>query len=385
MATPKPITQISMHEITGRLMSRWKSLLGDDTVALKDALDTFLHEVPEYRAMPAWLLLGMGDRLPDGFQPTLPFLYKFYSNTEASSENLMLADAGEFVCKQAEFVSDESISFSNGDKEVILDRIREVKSTLSSKIDGLDDLNRRVDERKATISRYSMEIITRNHELSLLPDDMKVDVTDKINDAIKIMPKFGFQYVGINDNDGHKQIHFIVHPRKMHSARTENIKRGTLHAPFMMKMIIFGTGEIALRPTWKAARCRQCHPHISSAICWGSGRVTEAEMKGQVVKLLSKFDNMIRKYNASSPFINLTDYKRYASTSSMFDEGAVSAIDMYNNAMELSNNTLSLPEIFGTAIADFILADERLTKIYTTQEGETDGNHNTLHPSQDIL
>ena len=91
------ITTISLFEATGRKISRWATALGDNKQQLKEELENFLRLVPEYRAMPAYLLLGMGDAVPDGFEPTKAYIYKFYSNTESISASMMLEDAGEFT------------------------------------------------------------------------------------------------------------------------------------------------------------------------------------------------------------------------------------------------------------------------------------------------
>lgn len=60
--------------------------------------------------------------------------------------------------------------------------------------------------------------------------------------------------------------------------------------------------------------CAFIHPHISStsSICWGNGADTahEAQVSGDIIKLIQLIDNLLPHYNADSPYIKIEEFKR---------------------------------------------------------------------------
>lgn len=351
MAAPIDITQISLYKAaTTSSINRWKDVLGDDLAQAKESMETFLSEIPEYRALPAYLILGFGDARPDDYSPELKYMYQFFARTEGQLDGLMLKDSGEFATAVVPELSKVKVVLDSPRRKGLIEKIKAAESHSQYYMQKFDEATKEASELYDVAVAEGMKTVTLREELEHTSGKVSIDFTDKIAETVEVMSGLGFQYMSTEELGDCIKIYFVVHPRKMYSgnSRGGEAKRGTYHAPFMMSLKIRANMSCELYPEKNSTRLRQVHPHISGGICWGNGNVSRLKKEGKTTHLLTQFDSMLRIYNYLSPYITLKDYKEFSNFKVMSTSDTGKLVDFVSDVKTNSSVDLELQNVIGT-------------------------------------
>jgi len=340
----KPLEDVTLEDVLRLKGSRWKQKMIDakiDMTKFLGALSMFLNDVPEFRKLRAFVILGTANEPINIEGDYTDYLYDKYGSLHESLDTLS-------VTSSATIDVGDTLTDDMGIIEVENTLLTDLKDTMVSHMRQADSSNSaghgRMRDAQAKFNRASIEAkkaFDIKEQIKDIPATRKVNVVEKVNSFISGLAELDMYPLNLTvSRDGRIHSSVFIKPRLMYDINTST-RSPKMTQPMVIKLSS-SNGMQYLRDKEVYSIRRQnnygaFHPHIGEYICWGdlSEPYNEACRTDDIIGIFKQVDKLLRAYNSGSPFVTWSGYDKigYNSLITSLDSAKSQQINSFVSAV----------------------------------------------------